>query len=95
MRTRREIIDATEELLAEIGYTPADITYLALSHNHYDHSANANMFALSTWLVQKPERAAMFPDAPYIAHDDAKTNRRTPASRATLASESVPSRLMS
>src|SRR6266702_7540323 len=31
--------------LAEIGYKPADITYLALSHNHYDHSANSNEFA--------------------------------------------------
>jgi N-acyl homoserine lactone hydrolase len=50
--------------LAEIGYKPADITYLALSHYHYDHSANANAFAGSTWLVQRPERAAMFPDAP-------------------------------
>jgi N-acyl homoserine lactone hydrolase len=50
--------------LAEIGYRPADITYLALSHYHYDHSANANQFAGSTWLVQRPERAAMFPDTP-------------------------------
>src|SRR5256885_2243658 len=50
--------------LAEIGYKPADITYLALSHYHYDHSANANQFAGSTWLVQGPERAAMFPDSP-------------------------------
>src|SRR5437667_818547 len=50
--------------LAEIEYKPSDITYLALSHNHYDHSANANSFAGSTWLVQKAERAAMFPDTP-------------------------------
>jgi N-acyl homoserine lactone hydrolase len=50
--------------LAEIGYKPADIDYFALSHYHYDHSANANQFAGSTWLVQKPERAAMFPDKP-------------------------------
>jgi N-acyl homoserine lactone hydrolase len=50
--------------LAEIGYKPSDITYLALSHNHYDHSANANSFAGSTWLVQKAERLAMFPDTP-------------------------------
>jgi N-acyl homoserine lactone hydrolase len=50
--------------LAQIGYKPADITYLALSHYHYDHSANANMFAGSTWLVQRPERAAMFPVTP-------------------------------
>src|SRR5712671_1243231 len=50
--------------LAEIGYRPADVTYLALSHYHYDHSANANAFAGSTWLVQRPERAAMFPETP-------------------------------
>ena len=50
--------------LAAIGYKPSDITYLALSHNHYDHSANGNNFAASTWLVQRPERAFMFPDTP-------------------------------
>src|SRR5579863_4017150 len=50
--------------LAAIGYKPADITYLALSHNHYDHSANANAFAASTWLVQKAEREVMFPETP-------------------------------
>ena len=46
--------------LAAIGYTPADITYLALSHYHGDHVANANSFAGSTWLVQQAERDAMF-----------------------------------
>ena len=50
--------------LAEIGYKPSGITYLALSHNHYDHSANANAFAGSTWLVHRAERAVMFPDTP-------------------------------
>jgi glyoxylase-like metal-dependent hydrolase (beta-lactamase superfamily II) len=50
--------------LAEIGYKPSDIRFLALSHNHYDHSANANAFAGSTWLVQKAEREAMFPAQP-------------------------------
>jgi N-acyl homoserine lactone hydrolase len=50
--------------LAEIGYKPADISYLALSHNHYDHSANANEFAGSTWLVSKAEREVMFPEKP-------------------------------
>ena len=46
--------------LAAIGYTPEDITYLALSHYHSDHAANANAFAGSTWIVQKVERDAMF-----------------------------------
>jgi N-acyl homoserine lactone hydrolase len=46
--------------LAELGYKPSDITYMAMSHYHGDHSANANEFAGSTWLVQEPEYAAMF-----------------------------------
>jgi glyoxylase-like metal-dependent hydrolase (beta-lactamase superfamily II) len=50
--------------LMAIGYTPGDITYLALSHYHGDHVANANAFASSTWIVQKLERDAMFSKAP-------------------------------
>src|SRR6266852_1928585 len=46
--------------LAALGYAPADITYLALSHYHGDHVANANAFAGSTWIVQSMERDAMF-----------------------------------
>ena len=46
--------------LARLGYAPADITYLALSHYHGDHAANANAFAGSTWIVQDVERAAIF-----------------------------------
>ncbi len=58
-------IIATKPLLpqlAAIGYSPADITYLALSHYHSDHTANANAFAGSTWLVHQTERDAMFAD---------------------------------
>jgi len=50
--------------LAAIGYTPADITYLGLSHYHSDHTANANAFAGSTWLVHQTERDFMFSDGP-------------------------------
>jgi len=50
--------------LAAIGYTPADITYLAHSHYHSDHTANSNDFAGATWLVQQAERDAMFADKP-------------------------------
>lgn len=49
--------------LAAIGYSPSTITYLALSHMHFDHVGNANDYAGATWLVQRPERAAMFGDA--------------------------------
>ena len=50
--------------LAEVGYAPSDITYLALSHYHYDHTANANEFAGATWLVRQAERDAMFASRP-------------------------------
>jgi N-acyl homoserine lactone hydrolase len=50
--------------LAEAGYAPSDIEYLAFSHYHYDHTANANAFAGSTWLVRQVERDAMFADKP-------------------------------
>jgi N-acyl homoserine lactone hydrolase len=46
--------------LAEVGYSPADINFLALSHYHYDHTGNANEFASATWLVPQAERDAMF-----------------------------------
>jgi N-acyl homoserine lactone hydrolase len=46
--------------LAEVGYTPKDINYLALSHYHWDHTANNNDFAGATWLVRQVERDAMF-----------------------------------
>ena len=45
--------------LAALGYAPADITYLALSHYHGDHVANANAFAGSTWIVQQGDRDAI------------------------------------
>jgi len=50
--------------LAAIGYDSADINYLALSHYHYDHTANANLFAGATWLVRQVERDVMFPQKP-------------------------------
>jgi N-acyl homoserine lactone hydrolase len=50
--------------LAEAGYSPVDITYLALSHYHYDHTANANEFADAIWLVQQVERDTMFAERP-------------------------------
>ncbi len=60
------ILKATRRLgpqLAAVGFTPKDITYLAMSHYHIDHTANANMFAGSTWIVQQAEYDIMFSDA--------------------------------
>ena len=50
--------------LEEIGYSPATITYLVLSHYHYDHTGNANIFSGATWLVRQIEYDAMFSDQP-------------------------------
>ncbi len=55
--------DMTKSLkgqLSEIGYSSSDINFLALSHYHYDHTANSNEFASATWLVRQIERDAMF-----------------------------------
>ena len=46
--------------LAALGYAPADITYVAVSHAHKDHTANLNEFAASTWLTRPIEREFMF-----------------------------------
>jgi N-acyl homoserine lactone hydrolase len=66
--------------LAAIGYLPSDMTYFGLSHYHGDHTANANDFASATWIVQAPEREAMFGEktpaaqqANYKALKDSKT----------------------
>jgi glyoxylase-like metal-dependent hydrolase (beta-lactamase superfamily II) len=46
--------------LKALGYQPKDITYIAMSHYHVDHTANANLFAGSTWIVQQAEYDVMF-----------------------------------
>src|SRR5471030_1166467 len=46
--------------LAALGYAPGDITYVAISHAHKDHTANLNEFASSTQLVRPIEREFMF-----------------------------------
>jgi N-acyl homoserine lactone hydrolase len=74
-RTRHHIVLANTERyvtlarsltnqLGETGYAPGDVTYLALSHYHWDHTANANDFARATWLVRQVERDAMFAQKP-------------------------------
>jgi len=58
------MVNSLNAQLLEIGYASADITYLALSHYHYDHTANPSQFTGATWLVQQVERNAMFADPP-------------------------------
>jgi len=54
------ITETLRSQMEKIGYEPSDIGYLAFSHYHYDHVANANQFASATWIVRKVERDAMF-----------------------------------
>lgn len=49
-----------ESQLAQVGYKPADITYVAISHAHKDHTANLDAFASSTWLARPAERDFMW-----------------------------------
>jgi glyoxylase-like metal-dependent hydrolase (beta-lactamase superfamily II) len=58
------IVKTLKSQLASAGYSPADITFLAFSHYHWDHIANANDFAGATWLVRKAERDIMFSTPP-------------------------------
>jgi N-acyl homoserine lactone hydrolase len=46
--------------LAAVGYRPSDITYVAISHAHKDHTANLNQFAAATWLTPRAEREFMW-----------------------------------
>ena len=53
--------------LETVGLAPADIEYVAFSHFHYDHVGDANAFAASTLLIQRPEAEAAFGDDPGTA----------------------------
>lgn len=46
--------------LLQIGYAPGDISYVAISHAHIDHTANLNAFRSATWLTPKAERDFMW-----------------------------------
>ncbi len=62
---RRACADVTSQL-ASAGYRPCDVTHLALSHYHWDHTADANLFAgahgscrrSSTTRCSRPSRPA-------------------------------------
>ena len=50
--------------LAQIGYKPQDITYVAVSHMHWDHVANLYQFAASTWLTARYTRDRLLAPTP-------------------------------
>jgi N-acyl homoserine lactone hydrolase len=46
--------------LAVLGLTPKDISRVILSHAHFDHIGNSNLFSKSSFIVQNAELDAMF-----------------------------------
>ncbi len=57
--TYAEAFKPLKQQMMESGYSAGDVTYLALSHYHWDHIGNANQFASATWLARKIEYDAM------------------------------------
>jgi N-acyl homoserine lactone hydrolase len=70
------------EQLKTLGLLPADVTFMAFSHMHFDHTGNANLFASgTTWLINqaelgfansKPTPLGIQPDV-FSAYKQAKT----------------------
>jgi N-acyl homoserine lactone hydrolase len=84
------ILKATRRLapqLAALGHPIKGITFVAMSHYHVDHTANANLFAGSTWIVQQKEYDAMFSDAPTGIRDPATYQELKSSKRITLNNE--------
>jgi N-acyl homoserine lactone hydrolase len=54
------------EQLKTLGLAPSDVTYLAFSHFHFDHTGNANLFGSSTWIINRTELSwALSKPTPY------------------------------
>lgn len=43
--------------LEALGLATSDVTYVAFSHMHFDHTGNAGMFKSATWLMNREELA--------------------------------------
>lgn len=46
---------SVEKQLQQLNLKPTDITFLAFSHMHLDHTGNANLFTASTWILNRTE----------------------------------------
>jgi glyoxylase-like metal-dependent hydrolase (beta-lactamase superfamily II) len=86
----QDLLKAKLKLLPQLkalGYEPKDITYLAMSHYHLDHTANANLFAGSTWIVQQAEYDAMFGSTQFAIRDASTYDKLKNSNRITLHNE--------
>lgn len=73
--------------LAALGHPVKDITFMAMSHYHADHTANANLFAGSTWIVQQAEYDIMFSEAQVGIRSPESYSELKKAKRITLKNE--------
>ena len=80
LKARRKLVPQLEAL----GVKVSDIDYIAMSHYHLDHTANANLFAGSTWIVQQAEYDAMFGDKDFAIRDSASYDKLKDSKRITL-----------
>jgi N-acyl homoserine lactone hydrolase len=46
---------SVEKQLQQLNLKPTDVTYLAFSHMHLDHTGNANLFTSATWILNRTE----------------------------------------
>ena len=51
LRVRVRLLDQ----MAAIGIAPSNVTYVAFSHFHLDHTGNANAFPAATWILNQAE----------------------------------------
>jgi glyoxylase-like metal-dependent hydrolase (beta-lactamase superfamily II) len=56
MRLKKTLADQ----FRDIGYAPEAVTFLGLSHMHFDHIGNVGLFPKATVLMQKEEYASAF-----------------------------------
>lgn len=72
---------ALQSQLALLGLRPADVTYLAFSHLHFDHVGNAALFRDATWIMNrreldwssaKPAHVSVMPDL-FAGYKNTKT----------------------
>lgn len=59
--------------LKEINIDPSEVKYIALSHFHFDHSGNANLFKDSALIIQKEEFSAIYSKNAKKYHFDPKS----------------------
>jgi glyoxylase-like metal-dependent hydrolase (beta-lactamase superfamily II) len=61
-------VDVTlAQQLRTLGIAPQDVTYVAFSHLHGDHTGNANLFASATWIMNRTELAwALGKPTPFV-----------------------------